>query len=192
MEQYFYELAGVLKNLTHANEMCLCHFQAEDADYVRFNQGRIRQAGSVRQRTMHTALSADRRQVSASCSLTGSLPEDTVRLHTMVRTLRAQRAAVKEDPHIHYAVEVRSSSDDFATALPDSTDVVGEVVEASRGIDLVGLWASGVSVSNAPATRATSTALTACPPRSAAAIAPRRRRPGRRQCRRPRPRSASP
>jgi predicted Zn-dependent protease len=145
MEEYFYQLAQLVENLSLSDELCCCYFEAEDADYVRFNQGRVRQAGTVLQRAMNVALTADRRPVSGSCCLTGSFAEDSDRLRDLVRTLRAQRACVDRDPHLNYALEVNCSRDDFGVVLPDSRDVIGELVEAGHDLDLVGLWASGMT-----------------------------------------------
>ena len=145
MEDYFYRLAELVEALCQVGESCCCYFEAETADYVRFNRGRVRQAGTVVQRAIDIALTANERQVSGSCCLTGSFAEDSDRLRALVHTLRAQRALVDPDPYLNYAVEVNCSRDELDTALPDSRDVIGEFVEAGHDLDLVGLWASGVN-----------------------------------------------
>src|SRR5262249_62352251 len=49
-----------------AREMLLCEFSGERSDFVRFNRGRVRQAGSVEQAYVSLGLIHERRQAAAT------------------------------------------------------------------------------------------------------------------------------
>ena len=46
MQTYFHELADHLTAQLQGDEVYTCSFHGEDSDFVRFNQGEVRQAGS--------------------------------------------------------------------------------------------------------------------------------------------------
>ena len=80
MKSQFYELAARLERELAPTETLLCNLSAERSDFVRFNQARVRQAGSVEQRYLNLRLVRARRQASATAStrsLTG--PEHSPR-----------------------------------------------------------------------------------------------------------------
>jgi hypothetical protein len=49
MQDHFYGLADEISTLLNPSELFICHLMAEEADFVRFNHNRVRQAGHVRQ-----------------------------------------------------------------------------------------------------------------------------------------------
>ncbi len=144
MQEYFYEIGERLTGMLRGREVYTCSFSAEESDFVRFNHGRIRQAGAVIQRYLSLDLIEGRRHASAALTLSGELEEDEARLRAAVESLRAQRHELPEDPFLLYATEVQSSERRRENHLPDSAWAVCRARQAGgRGGDLVGVYAAG-------------------------------------------------
>jgi predicted Zn-dependent protease len=143
MQDYFFSLADTITPLLRGDEVFLCNFAAEDSDFVRFNHGRVRQAGTVTQRELTLDLIAGRRHAAATSMLAGDFAGDRDRVALLVRDLRAKREQVPEDPHLLYATEVRSGTRRQPNRLPHGPDAVAEVLRVGEGRDLVGLYAAG-------------------------------------------------
>src|SRR5207244_11475491 len=58
-------------------------------------------------------------------------------------TLHDTVSDLPDDPHLNYATDVKSSRVVKSGALPASEQVVTEVLDAARGLDLVGIYAAG-------------------------------------------------
>lgn len=129
----------------HGDEVLLANFSAEDADFIRFNNGAVRQAGSVRQRAIGLELVAGARHTRASQQLTGELAVDEARLADALDELRQQRAVVPDDPYLSFNTEVAHSSRIGRNELPDADTAMAEVRSAARGRDLVGIYAAGTT-----------------------------------------------
>jgi predicted Zn-dependent protease len=143
MQTYFQELADHLTSRLHADEVHLTSFRGEDSDFVRFNQGAVRQAGNVVQRTLQVDLIRGGRHAAGALTLSGEPAEDRSRLDALVRGLRAKLPHLPEDPYLLYATEPHSSERHGEDGLPAPEHSLDEIRRASEGRDLVGLYASG-------------------------------------------------
>jgi predicted Zn-dependent protease len=143
MQEYFSTLADALTTLLRGDEVYTCTFRGEDSDFVRFNQSAVRQAGTVTQRFLNLDLIRGQRHAAADVALSGDLDEDRARLTQMVAELREQLPYLPEDPYLLYATEVQCSIHEGQNTLPDSTTAVQAVLDAGRGLDLVGFYAAG-------------------------------------------------
>jgi predicted Zn-dependent protease len=142
MKQQFFELANRLARFLNPDEVLLLNLDAERSDFVRFNQGRVRQAGSVEQRYLSVRLVRDRRHASATLSLSGN-SGDLELARSALAQLRETLGALPEDPWLLYAENPQSTAAERRGALPPAADVVGEAVGAAKGRDLVGIYAGG-------------------------------------------------
>ncbi len=143
MQDYFYELAEALAELLRGDEVFTASFSAEASDFARFNRGFVRQAGSVSQRELCLDLIEGSRHAVGRLTLGGSLERDRARLAELMGALRDKRATLPEDPHLHYARELRSTEVRRPGRLPAPDALLAEVGAAARGHDLVGLYAAG-------------------------------------------------
>ena len=143
METYFRELSETLCASVTAGEVLLINYQGEDSDFARLNHNKIRQAGHVRQQTLHLIVINNGRQSSASLPLAGSLNQDLARARSMLGRLREQLPLLPEDPYLNYAVEVRNILNHSENGLPAAGDALESLMTAAQGLDLVGIWAGG-------------------------------------------------
>ena len=143
MEGYFHEVTNALSGLLRGSEVYLANFHGEQSDFVRFNHGRVRQAGTVETRTLSVDLVCGRRHAAGSTSLAGDPEIDGSRVARLVESLREQCALVPEDPHLLYATDPGSSTRRLESRLLAGTEAVEEIRKAARGRDLVGIYAAG-------------------------------------------------
>ncbi|MGB5397827.1 MAG: metallopeptidase TldD-related protein [Gammaproteobacteria bacterium] len=143
MQDYFYTLGDALFKQVEGNEQLLLGFKGEDSDFVRLNHNRIRQAGSVAQRTLSLDLIEGKRHAEAEVELSGDSALDRAQLLATLSTLREQRGFLAEDPYLSFATEINDSEYHHDNAVIDSHDAVEQLVQAAGKLDLVGIFANG-------------------------------------------------
>jgi predicted Zn-dependent protease len=142
MKSQFYELAARLERELAPGETLLCNLSAERSDFVRFNQARVRQAGSVEQRYLNLRLVRARRQASATITLAGDGDDAALARQTLTR-LREALGELPEDPWLLVNETPRSSEIERRGALAPAPAVVEQAMSAAAGRDLVGFYAGG-------------------------------------------------
>jgi len=142
VKDHFFALADRLHGELRAGEALLCSLDAERSDFVRFNRGRIRQAGSVQQRFLSVRLVRERRQAAATVTVAGD-GEDWELARKAVARLREDLAQLPEDPWLLIAESPVSTETVRRGRLAAAEELVQQVVAAAAGRDLVGFLASG-------------------------------------------------
>ena len=143
MQDYFYALGEALFSKLEGDERLLLDFAGEDSDFVRLNHNRIRQAGSVAQRTLSLDLIEGKRHARASVDLAGGREQDSTQLADTLDKLRQQRALLPEDPYLNYSSGIDNTEYHHDNAVVDSRDAVEQLVAAAGDLDLVGIFANG-------------------------------------------------
>jgi len=138
MRERFCELSGALEKELRAGEVLLCNLSAERSDFVRFNRGLVRQAGTVEQAYLTLRLARERRQAQATLPL-GEI--DAAR--TALAALRDSLAGLPADPLFLVNEEPRSTSTERRGRLAPAEAVVEQAVEQAKGRDMVGFYAGG-------------------------------------------------
>jgi predicted Zn-dependent protease len=142
LKEAFFELSENLGRELRKDEILLCNFASERSDFVRFNQGKVRQAGSVEQRILSLRLVSGRRQASASIAIAGT-KEDAALLTSALAALRDAIAELPEDPWLLINETPQSNTSERRGMIAPAQEVVQQVVGAARGRDLVGFYAGG-------------------------------------------------
>ena len=143
MQEYFNDLVDSVGAGLQGPEIYTCTFRAEDSDFIRFNRSAVRQAGTVRQRSLSLDLIKGLRHAGGSITLTGELRQDRTLLTCLLGELRQRLPFLPEDPHLLYATEVCSSATAGCDKLPESSEAVDSILQVGRLFDLVGLYAAG-------------------------------------------------
>jgi predicted Zn-dependent protease len=144
LKDYFYRLAGDLAGMLRTGEVATCYFRGEWSDFVRFNTGRVRQAGQIRQYELSVDLIEGQRHVTGECNLGADPASDQALLGSLLESLRAQRALIAEDPYLNISTEVRSTEDTDPQSVPDMGTVLQDIGRAAGDLDLVGIYSGGV------------------------------------------------
>lgn len=144
MKTYFDTISAELDKLCRAEEVYLCNLRGENSDFVRFNQGKIRQAGTVTQHYLTLDLIEQDRHALGSIALTGQLYLDRPRIMQLIEDLRQQRQHLTPDPHLLYATQVNSSCTEGENRLPPKEQALADIFAAIKETDFVGIYASGL------------------------------------------------
>ncbi len=147
MQEYFYSLGDALFEKLEGNEQLLLGFAGEDSDFVRLNQNRIRQAGSVAQRTLYLDLIEGQRHAEASVELAGDSEQDINQLVETLNKLRHQRELLPEDPYLNFSTDINHTEYHHDNEVIDSHDAVEQLIQNAAGMDLAGIFANGIQYS---------------------------------------------
>jgi predicted Zn-dependent protease len=142
VKEHFYSLVERLAQRLRSGEMLLCNLSGERSDFVRFNRGKVRQAGSVSQATLALGLVRAQRQAEASLEIAGGA-DDLGLAEGMLARLREALEGLPEDPWLLVNETPVSTETVRRGTLPAAEDVVAHVVGAGAGHDLVGIYAAG-------------------------------------------------
>ena len=142
MQEGFFSLADFLATQTRGGEIFTCWFAGEQSDFVRFNHGKVRQAGSVEQRHVTLRLIRDGRHASQSIALAGGLGD---LLRQNLRSQNYGTCLIMCQPILTFFMQpmfVPATKSD-AGSIPSSEEMVDEIATRAASHDLVGILASG-------------------------------------------------
>jgi predicted Zn-dependent protease len=140
MKGRFFEAAQRLFAQAGEGELLLCSLSGERSDFVRFNRGQVRQAGSVEQACVTVRLVRDRRQAIATFVLPADLERNA---RGVLGELRACLDGLPEDPWLLVNETPHSSESVRRGRLAAPEAIVEQAVAAARGLDFVGIYAGG-------------------------------------------------
>ena len=143
MQTYFYQLADFITSLLTQNEIALTSLSAEESNFVRFNKSAVRQAGSVKQIGLTLSLIANQRRAESRLTLSGLTDSDHGLIRAALDTLRRDLGDLPEDPFLLFSQTPVSTEHIGESKLPSDEEMLAQVIDAGRGKDLVGFFASG-------------------------------------------------
>jgi predicted Zn-dependent protease len=143
MRDLFYGLFDQLCQQLRGDERLRAEYAGEDSDFVRLNGARVRQAGHVSQASVVLELIDGQRHVAVEYNLVGQLHQDRAALEALLEGLRERLPLLPEDPHLLLPEGVQSSQQLGEDRLPVASEAVDALLEAGRGLDLVGVHAQG-------------------------------------------------
>ena len=142
-QQYFDDLVTNATARLNGDEILLVSAHTESTDFARFNDARVRQAGSLEQTTIDVDLIEGKRHTEATVQLSGDAVNDQARVDRVLERLREQRAAVPDDPYLVINTEVTSSHHVGDNELPDRDQALSAIAQGAGDKDLVGIYTSG-------------------------------------------------
>jgi predicted Zn-dependent protease len=143
MKARFLALADFVQSLAAPGEVIASGFAAESSDFIRFNKSAVRQATAVQQARWTLSLMRDGRRIDATSTLSGQIAADRERLKAMLSDLRDGIGEAPVDPYLLLPSSPQSTERESTGEIPDAAVVIDAVLEAGRGLDLVGLYAGG-------------------------------------------------
>ncbi|VXC20587.1 Zn-dependent protease [Pseudomonas sp. 8Z] len=143
VRQHFSALADYLQAQVAGDEGFTLAYGAEQSSFIRFNQGRVRQAGQVLQVYVTLSLYQGQRHAERKLALSGGLDEDVVQLQQALQHLRALLPTLSADPYLRLNRDAWRSESVGDGALLDSAAMAQQIVAAAHGLDLVGFLAAG-------------------------------------------------
>jgi predicted Zn-dependent protease len=141
--ELFFALSSRLFEELTGPEIAFLWLEAETSSFVRLNKGRVRQPGDVEQHVATLSLLRGQKQASSTLSLAGNTENDVPALRAALLDLRALLDVVPDDPFSTFDTAPRESVETKEGPLPDPAAATRFAVDRARGLDLVGIWASG-------------------------------------------------
>ena len=141
--EHFHTLVQWLRDAVVATEQFTFGYNAETSDFIRFNHGKVRQAGQVEQAKVFFKLIRDERQAELQLTLAQDLQVDRQRLEQALHQLRETLPLLPPDPYLQINDTPWHSENVHDAPLPDAAAVVEQIGTAGAGLDLVGIYAAG-------------------------------------------------
>lgn len=139
----FFALSSRVYAELMGSEVAFLWLEAETSSFVRLNRGRVRQPGDVQQHVLTLSLLRGQKQASSTVTLAGNPEHDGTALRAALVDLRALLDVVPDDPFAAFDTNPRESVELRETPLPDPAAATRFAIDRARGLDLVGIWASG-------------------------------------------------
>ncbi len=143
MQDYFYTLSDHIISKLTSNEALLISFSGEQSEFVRFNKGLVRQAGSVTQSYFTMDLICGKKHAAATISLCHEKAVDVSSLEEKLTQLRSQLGSTPEDPYLLYNTEPASTERIEPDRLPEKGGVLETILSAAAGKEMVGIYVQG-------------------------------------------------
>ena len=143
-KQYFKTLNDSLFGFLKNEEIVKTGMWGENSQFIRLNDSKIRQTGLVNDLSYSISLINNNRQVSYSLTLNGNLEYDRNLLVKVLNLLRDDIKNIPEDPFIVYPKSKECSEKKNKGLLPNMDDAANLLLPAMQGVDLTGIWASGL------------------------------------------------
>ena len=145
-EETFNRLAALLSKQVRQSERGLLQLIAEDSQFTRFNQGRVRQSGQVVDGSLRLTLMDDGRTCEHQISFTGKLDTDTDALLSALTAARAELPHLPRDPYQVVPTGSRTSRERFKGQLLSPHSIPEAILGPLGDLDFAGLYAGGLCV----------------------------------------------
>ena len=143
IHNYFQNVTSYANGLVQGNEILLCNLVAEDSTFVRFNNARVRQPGSVLQYLFSFRLIQGKKHCATEIMLSGDFEQDKAQISSIFTSLREKLIMLVDDPLLLINENVQSTVHSSPSQLPSHKNMVDEILERGQGTDLVGILAAG-------------------------------------------------
>jgi predicted Zn-dependent protease len=142
-EHNFNHLCDLLLNeLTHEEHLAI-ELAGESSHFMRLNNAKVRQAGTVTDGEVSIRLIHTQRTISASFPFTGNVALDSATGVEALQALRQELPYLPEDPYAVLPENSGSSREVYAGQLLTPTAAPEAILPAVQGIDFTGIYASG-------------------------------------------------
>ena len=123
----FDALATALLGADASVDLTSLYLRAEDSEFLRFKQAKLRQATQVQQTYVTLAVERGKRRAESTLSLTGEPGADAQRLQQERALLIGQLDLIADDPWLTVPPPAAHSQRDDRGALPSASKVVALV-----------------------------------------------------------------
>ncbi|MCH7733072.1 MAG: TldD/PmbA family protein [Candidatus Marinimicrobia bacterium] len=144
MEPLFNQISDALLITLNKDEHLKLSFSGENSQFIRINNHKVRQTGLVQERNLSLNLIRNSRTCSGAITLTGYLEIDLLYAQSELERLRSEVDQLPEDPFIALPINLGSSHSVTPSDLLDKEKVIPALMPALQGLDVTGIWASGI------------------------------------------------
>jgi predicted Zn-dependent protease len=136
-------VAQGLFNELHENEAMTVDYRGEDTDFIRWNQSKVRQNTSVRQKELSFVFQKEGRRLKKTLSVQGSKEWDLIEARKLLQEARQEALVLPPDPYLVPFTNNGHSEALFRGQLLKGEDLITAIATPAAKHDLAGLYAGG-------------------------------------------------
>jgi len=150
MKEYFFNISDKVINNLLKDEHLTLSINGEDSEFIRINNAKVRQLGTVSDASVGMELIKNNRKIEMSFTIQRNMDEDFNLIMSYLDVMRKNIESLPEDPLCIIPENHGSLDEEYEGSLLDSQNSVESLLPVMEGVDLIGIWASGdVFVGNA-------------------------------------------
>ena len=142
-ETTFNQLIDALLPQLQANEALTVELVAEESQFNRFNQAKVRQTGNIENGALTLTLMGNERSTTETVTFTGDKTVDWPLLLTALESLRAELPQLPTDPYLVLPEGDAQSREVYEGQLLTPDRVAPALMPPLQGLDAAGLYAGG-------------------------------------------------
>jgi predicted Zn-dependent protease len=145
-EKIFNEASELLYNNLKEGESLNINLSAEETDFIRLNNAKVRQASTVEQGDLALEIHHGHKKSELGVPLTLSSELNKEALASSLKSLQEEVRSLPDDPFLIPMTNEGESHTQMDGSLPATDNFVKATVEACHGSDLAGYLTSGTSI----------------------------------------------
>lgn len=145
-ERSFNKLCDLLLNTLTTDEHLSIELSGEQSHFMRLNNAKVRQSGTVLDGEVSLRLSHDQRTAIASLSFTGDLEVDSILALDALQELRQELPQLPIDPYLVLPQNYGSSREIYAGQLLAPDEAPQAILPMVQDVDFTGIYAAGTIV----------------------------------------------
>ena len=150
MKEYFFNISDKVINSLLQDEHLTLSVNGEDSEFIRINNAKVRQLGTVTDASVGMELIKNNRKIEMSFTIQRNIDEDFNLIMNYLNIMRKNIESLPEDPLCVIPENHGSLDEEYKGSILSSNDSVESLLPVMNGVDLIGIWASGdVFVGNA-------------------------------------------
>ena len=150
MKKYFFNISDRVIDSLSEDEHITLSINGEDSEFIRINNAKIRQLGTVSDASVSMELIKNSRKIEMSFTIQRNMDKDFELIMNHLEVMRKNIKSLPEDPLCVIPKDYGSLDEEYEGDLLNPKDSVSSLLPVMDGVDLTGIWASGdVFVGNA-------------------------------------------
>ena len=150
MKKYFFNISDKVIDSLSEDEHITLSINGEDSEFIRINNAKIRQLGTVSDASVGMELIKNSRKIEMSFTIQRNMDKDFELIMNHLEVMRKNIKSLPEDPLCVIPKDYGSLDEEYEGDLLNPKDSVSSLLPVMDGVDLTGIWASGdVFVGNA-------------------------------------------
>lgn len=142
-QKVFNESCDFLFDQLKTKELLICSFSAEESDFIRFNNSKVRQITNVVQGKLSLELIVECKKLSLEVTLNNQAESNKLKLEQAIQYLQETIVDLPDDPFIQSVVDHGKSNVVNQGVFPVIPEILQDISKLTHGVDVAGLWASG-------------------------------------------------
>ena len=143
MKEYFFKISEKIINTLSKNEHITLSINGENSEFIRINNAKVRQIGTVSDTSLSMELIKNNRKIGISFTLQRNFEIDLELAIKNLGVLRKNIDALPEDPLCVIPKDYGSLNEEYKGELLSSKDSIDSLLPVMQGVDLTGIWSSG-------------------------------------------------